>query len=83
MEKRFEFNNKVLIDTEFHLEKIDPAVREIFKSALPFLETRENKIHTFIVYQYAQALLKQESGTAEVVLPACILHDVGWSAVPG
>lgn len=82
MEKQFEFKNNVLIDTEFHLEKIDPAVRDIFKSALPFLNTRQNKIHTFIVYQYAQALLKQESGAVEIVLPACILHDVGWSAVP-
>lgn len=82
MEKRFEFNNDIVIDTQFHINKIAPAVRDIFQSALPFLETRQNKIHTFIVYQYAQALLKKEAGKVDIVLPACILHDVGWSAVP-
>jgi HD superfamily phosphodiesterase len=82
MEKRFESKSNVLIDTEFHLEKIAPTVRDIFSSALPFLETRKNKIHTFIVYQYARALLNREGGAMEIVLPACILHDVGWSAVP-
>ena len=73
---------RVLIDTEFDLEKIDPSNRDIFKSALPFLETRDNTTHTFIVYQYAQALLRQQKGSPGIVLPACILHDVGWSTIP-
>ncbi|GAB6909088.1 hypothetical protein JCM12296A_49290 [Desulfosarcina cetonica] len=72
----------ISIDEKFQLAKIDPAFRDIFKSALPFLETRKNLIHTYIVYQYATALLKCAQGAPEVIMPACILHDVGWSAIP-
>jgi HD superfamily phosphodiesterase len=69
------------IDETFRLSKIDPAFRDVFKSALPYLETRKNLIHTFIVYQYANVLLKHEPGAPEIIVPACILHDVGWSAI--
>lgn len=69
------------VDETFHLSKIDPAFQATFKAALPYLETRKNLIHTFIVYQYANVLLKHEPGAPEVILPACILHDVGWSAI--
>lgn len=72
---------QVLIDTEFHLEKIDPKNRDIFRSALPFLETRKNKPHTYLAYQYALDLLKHETGRPEIVEPAVILHDVGWSTI--
>jgi HD superfamily phosphodiesterase len=70
------------IDEQFDLTKIETRFRKIFELALPFLQTRLNLPHTFIVYQYAQLLLKEEGGAAEVTLPACILHDVGWSSVP-
>lgn len=72
----------IFIDDSFQISKIDPAFQNIFRSALPFLETRKNLIHTFIVYQYAKVLLKREHGAPEIVLPACILHDVGWSVIP-
>ncbi|MEJ2724436.1 MAG: HD domain-containing protein [Deltaproteobacteria bacterium] len=49
---------------------------------MPFLSTRFNEIHTFIVYQYALLLLQEEPALPEVVIPASILHDVGWSVVP-
>ena len=71
-----------IIDTDFHLENIEPHLQPVFQRALPFLETRKNKIHTYIAYQCALALLKHETGNPEIVMPACILHDVGWSAVP-
>lgn len=70
------------IDNDFRTEKIDPLYRDLFQSALPFLNTRNNLIHTYIVYQYACALLKKEPGDPEIVLPASILHDVGWSTIP-
>ena len=70
------------IDETFELSKIEPAFRDLFKSALPFLETRKNLIHTFIVYQYAIVLMKREPGAPEIIIPACILHDVGWSTIP-
>ena len=70
------------IDNDFQVERIDPNFRAIFSLALPFLHTRNNVIHTYIVYQYGNELLKQEVGEPWVVLAACILHDVGWSSVP-
>jgi HD superfamily phosphodiesterase len=70
------------IDAEFRLSKIRPKFRRIFELALPFLNTRLNDIHTFIVYQYALLLLEEEPALPEVVVPAAILHDVGWSVIP-
>lgn len=72
----------IFIDDSFRLSKISPVFRNIFKSALPFLETRQNVIHTYIVHQYAHILLKREQGVPGIILPACILHDVGWSVIP-
>jgi HD superfamily phosphodiesterase len=71
-----------VIDTRFDLEKIAPEFRKLFELSLPYLKTRHNEVHTFIVYQYALLLLEEEPGTREVVIPASILHDVGWSTVP-
>jgi hypothetical protein len=73
---------QLVIDTDFRLEKIDSDFHQLFRLALPFLETRKNKIHTYMAYQYTVALLKHETGRPEIVIPACILHDVGWSAIP-
>ena len=70
------------IDSDFHPQKIEPDYRDLFDEALPFLETRNNILHTYIVYQYALALLKKEDANSRIVLPASILHDVGWSAIP-
>lgn len=55
---------------------------EIFNLATPYLNTRQNVIHTKIAYGYAVKLLQAEGGDEAVVLPAVILHDVGWKAVP-
>ncbi|TET90842.1 MAG: HD domain-containing protein [Desulfobacteraceae bacterium] len=71
-----------LIDADFHVKKIIPKFRKIFELAIPFLKTRQNEIHTFIVYQYALLLFEKEHGIPEVVIPAAILHDVGWSCIP-
>lgn len=70
------------IDEVFDLDKIEKPFQKIFELAIPFLKTRLNLPHTYIVYQYAQLLLQEEGGSREIILPACILHDVGWSAVP-
>lgn len=70
------------IDEIFGLGKIDTPFQRIFELATPFLKTRFNLPHTYIVYQYAQLLLQAEGGSREVILPACILHDVGWSCIP-
>lgn len=54
----------------------------LFDLARPFLDTRENEQHTRIAYEFAERLLREEGGDPEVVLPAIILHDVGWKCVP-
>ncbi len=55
---------------------------EIYKLALPYLDTRNNKIHMEVSRAFALKLLQEEGGEPEVVLPAIILHDVGWKMVP-
>jgi HD superfamily phosphodiesterase len=70
------------IDEIFDLEKIETTYRRIFELAVPYLKTRLNLPHTYIVYQYAQLLMAAEGGSPKIVIPACILHDVGWSAIP-
>ena len=70
------------IDEIFELQKIDTQYRRLFELAVPFLKTRFNLPHTYIVYQYANLLLDGEGGSREVVILACILHDVGWSTIP-
>lgn len=59
-----------------------PIYQEIFEKAKPFLKTRKNLIHTRIALRYALKLLQSEEGEEEVVIPAILLHDVGWKALP-
>jgi HD superfamily phosphodiesterase len=61
---------------------IKPRYQKILEKAKPFLRTRKNLIHTKIALQYALTLLKSEKGDEGIVIPAIILHDVGWSVIP-
>ncbi len=55
----------------------------IYDMAKPYLDTRRNDVHISISYIFAQQLLKYYPDADEdIVLPAVILHDVGWKAVP-
>lgn len=54
----------------------------IFERAKQYLDTRDNEIHTRIAYSFARRLLVAEGGDEAVVLPAIILHDVGWKMIP-
>jgi hypothetical protein len=56
--------------------------KEIWELARPYLDTRDNEIHTEISIQFAYKLLEAEGGDEEVVVPAIMLHDVGWKEVP-
>ena len=56
--------------------------RAVFELAKPYLDTRQNEVHTEISLQYALRLLETEGGDADVVIPAIILHDVGWARIP-
>lgn len=55
---------------------------KLYKLAEPFLQTRDNDIHTQISYSYAKILCEQEIGDKGIVYPAIILHDVGWIKIP-
>jgi len=55
---------------------------EIWKLAKPYLNTRSNDVHTEISIRYAATLLEKEGGDEEIVIPAIMLHDVGWKGVP-
>lgn len=61
---------------------IKPIYQKIFEKAKPFLRTRKNLLHTRIALRYALKLLPSEKGDEEVVIPAVLLHDVGWKAIP-
>ena len=56
--------------------------KEIWEIAKPYLNTRQNDIHTEISVQMAFQLLECEGGDEDIVIPAIILHDVGWIRVP-
>ena len=59
-----------------------PIYDEIWKLAEPYLKTRDNLIHTKISEAFAYRLLGKEGGDESIVIPAIILHDVGWMQVP-
>jgi len=54
----------------------------IWELAKPLLNTRHNQQHTEISYRAALRLLESEEGDEAIVIPAIILHDVGWIKVP-
>jgi len=55
----------------------------IHEMAKPYLDTRYNDIHISLSYDFAQRLLKSYLQADEgIVLPAILLHDVGWKMVP-
>ncbi len=54
----------------------------IYSHAKPLLDTRDNETHTRIAYSFALKLLDAEGGDPDVVLPAVMLHDIGWKFVP-
>jgi len=62
--------------------EMKPIYQKIYEQAKPFLRTRKNLIHTRISFQFALKLLKIEEGDEEVVIPAILLHDVGWKKIP-
>ncbi|MBI5248247.1 MAG: HD domain-containing protein [Desulfomonile tiedjei] len=61
---------------------MDERYKGIYELAKPFLNTRDNEAHTRVAYSFAKILMEAEGGDEGVVLPAIILHDVGWKIVP-
>ncbi len=63
-------------------EGLAPVFVRIYEAARPMLATRGNDVHVQISLQFAMELMEREGGDPRVVIPAVILHDVGWSEVP-
>jgi HD superfamily phosphodiesterase len=65
-------------------EKITRAAyEEIYRKAEPYWATRKNDLHVPCSYDYARRLLTHyHDADEDVVLPAVLLHDVGWKMVP-
>ena len=59
-----------------------PIYKEIWRQAKPYLGTRKNDLHTEISIRFAYQLMEVEGGDENIVVPAVILHDVGWKKVP-
>ena len=55
---------------------------KIWELALPYQDKREDSGHAATSLQYAQKLVELENADEDVVIPAVILHDVGWSQLP-
>jgi hypothetical protein len=54
----------------------------IWELATPYLQTRDNDVHTLYSYGFARQLCTRIPQADEhIVLPAIILHDTGWSTV--
>ncbi len=61
---------------------MEEICNKLFELAKPYLTVRNNQVHTESSYAFALKLLERLGGRPEIVLPAIILHDVGWSAIP-
>jgi HD superfamily phosphodiesterase len=57
------------------------SIQNLFQQAEPYLKMRNDSTHTRVSHDYALLLLEKEGGDRNIVEPAIILHDVGWSAL--
>jgi hypothetical protein len=57
---------------------------KIWKLALPYLKEGKRKdfvVHTRGVIKAMEMILEKEKGDKDILIPAAILHDVGWAKV--
>lgn len=60
-----------------------PRDLPLWEDAKPYLDVRNNDEHTIIAYGLALCLLELTPDADEsTVLPAILLHDVGWKKIP-
>ncbi len=56
--------------------------QKIWELALPYQDKRDDPGHAEVTLSYAKRLVELESGNEDVVIPAIILHDIGYSQIP-
>jgi HD superfamily phosphodiesterase len=52
---------------------------KIWQLALPYQDQRDDNGHAETSFNYARELVLREGGNEDVIIPAIILHDIGWS----
>lgn len=61
-------------------------MKEIFETirnaAEPYQDKRDDDGHARITLKYARELVELEGGNEDIVIPAIILHDIGYSQIP-
>ena len=63
--------------------RIEELTERIYAAAQPYWNTRENHVHVPESYELCKELLRSfPEADAGVVLPAILLHDVGYVEVP-
>jgi hypothetical protein len=61
-----------------HLNEVESAILDM---ARPYLQVRDNERHTMNALEFVLALLENYHAERTIVIPAMILHDVGWCKV--
>jgi HD superfamily phosphodiesterase len=61
------------------MKEIFDKIREL---ALPYQDKRDDPGHAEVTLKFALKLVALEQGNEDVVIPAIILHDVGYSQLP-
>lgn len=70
----------VVLDQGWEIQ--DSFYGNLYNKAAHLLKTRNNTLHTRFCYHCALNLLEAEGGDPQIVLPAILLHDVGYSQLP-
>jgi len=55
--------------------------QKIYNLALPYQDKRNDKGHAKVVMDFAFKILNYKDADEAIVIPAAILHDVGWSQI--
>lgn len=62
---------------------METVYKNIYEKAKPYLDVRDNDVHVLGAYDLCVRLLAHyPEANPDVVLPAILLHDVGWKFVP-
>lgn len=67
------------------MDSLDEEYLRAWNLALPYLKAGKKKDfvrHTKCVIRAMKMLIEKEGGDADILMPAAILHDTGWSKVP-
>ncbi len=59
-----------------------PIYERMLALAQPYLDTRRNDVHVAVSYRYVVQLLERVPADEDIVIPAILLHDLGWKMVP-